>query len=346
MTLSPTRLAGRFSRTRIASIASAAAILLGPAALAQNTPAAKPAKRSIYPQADDARARLDAALAEAKATNTRVLVQWGDDWCGWCLKLHDLCGQDRAIARELLYEYEVVLVPVGRFDRNLDLANSLGADFKSSGVPFLTVLDADGNSLAQQETGSLEDGPNHDPAKVLAFLKSHEAAPRSAISVRDAALEQAKQSDRVVMLDFSAPWCGWCRRLAAWSKQPEVHAILTRHFVEATIDIDRDAGGKELMGKYRRDDSGGIPWFAFVAVNGSVLATADGPEGNVGFPSSDDEIAHFRAALTKAAPAISASELDTLTASLVADRTAREEAAKAARAAREKQATESPSSSR
>jgi len=42
---------------------------------------------------------------------------------------------DAKVARKLMYEYEVVLVDVGRFDRNLELADSYKADLKKNGIP-------------------------------------------------------------------------------------------------------------------------------------------------------------------------------------------------------------------
>lgn len=293
-----------------------------------------PEKVALYPQADDAQARIDAALARAKADNTRVMIQWGDDWCGWCVKLHDLCGKDRAISRKLLYDYEVVLVPVGQFDRNLDIAASYEADFKSNGVPFLTVLDADGTVITNQETGSLEKDGAHDPAKVMTFLTAHQATPRDAATSLKQALESSKTSGRPVMLHFGAPWCGWCHRLEAWMTEPPVKAILARHLVDCKIDTDRDTGGKAIFEAYTKGESTGIPWFVFLAGDGRTLATSDGPDGNVGFPSTDGEIGAFTTALKKADPTFTDAEIETLSKSLVANRTAREAKAKAARDAR------------
>ena len=293
-----------------------------------------PEKVALYPQADDARARIDAALARAKADNTRVMIQWGDDWCGWGVKLHELCGKDRAISRKLLYDYEVVLVPVGQFDRNLDIAASYEADFKSNGVPFLTVLDADGTVITNQETGSLEKDGAHDPAKVMTFLTAHQATPRDAATSLKQALESSKASGRPVMLHFGAPWCGWCHRLEAWMTEPLVKAILARHVVDCKIDTDRDTGGKAIFEAYTKGESTGIPWFVFLAGDGRTLATSDGPDGNVGFPSTDGEIGAFTTALKKADPTFTNAEIDTLSESLVANRKAREAKAKAARDAR------------
>jgi thiol:disulfide interchange protein len=293
-----------------------------------------PEKVALYPQADDARQRIDAALARAKADNTRVMIQWGDDWCGWCVKLHDLCGRDRDLSRKLLYDYEVVLVPVGRFDRNLDIAAAYQADFKSNGVPFLTVIDADGTVITNQETGSLEKDGAHDPAKVMAFLTAHQAPPRDAATSLKKALESSNASGRPVMLHFGAPWCGWCHRLEAWMTEPPVKAILDRHLVDCKIDTDRDTGGQAIFEAYTKGQSTGIPWFVFLADDGRTLATSDGPDGNVGFPSTDGEIGAFTAALKQADPTFTDAELRTLADSLIANRKAREAKAKAARDAR------------
>ncbi|RMH04733.1 MAG: hypothetical protein D6702_02460 [Planctomycetota bacterium] len=54
---------------------------------------------------------------------------------------------------------------------------------------------------------------------------------------------------------------------------------------------------KALERSFRGDRGGGIPWYAIVTAGGRVLATADGPRGNVGCPVTAEEIAHFMATL-------------------------------------------------
>lgn len=191
-----------------------AALATTPFALAQE-PAPKPQQQEpkpapVYDEAADARADLTAALARAKQENRRVLIQWGANWCGWCVALHGTMKKDPAIARKLMYEYDVVRVDVGRFDKHMDLAKELGADFKSTGIPFLTVLDADGKPLAQQETGALELADKsktaHDTAKVLDFLTAHQAKYLEASAVRSAAFERATREGKRVLEHFGAPW--------------------------------------------------------------------------------------------------------------------------------------------
>jgi thiol:disulfide interchange protein len=168
----------------------------------EQTPPAKP----VYDEQADAARDVAAALARAQAKNRRVLIQWGANWCGWCTKLNGLFTVDMQVKRKLLYEYDVVHVDVGRFDKNLALAASFGADVKASGLPFLTVLDGAGQPLANQETGSLEDGDHHSPAKVLEFLTKHQAPYWDALELYAKALERAKQGDKRLFVLYGAPW--------------------------------------------------------------------------------------------------------------------------------------------
>lgn len=304
--------------------ATLAALLLlaAPLQAQEAAPAVAPApvaRPALYDEAADGRAQIDAALARAARENRRVLVQWGGNWCGWCIRLHDLCSSDKELRRKLQYEYEVVHVDIGRWDKHMDLAASYGADLKGNGVPFLTVLAADGSVLANQETGSLEaagEVPGHDPAKVLAFLARHQAPYREAAELRAEALAAAARDGRQVFLHFGAPWCGWCGKLEAWMQRPEVAALLARQFVDCKVDVDRTLGGQDLLAELSGGNSGGIPWFAFLDGEGRVLATSSGPEGNTGFPVAPAEIAHFRSMLEQAAPRLQAQDVDALVRSL------------------------------
>lgn len=285
------------------------------AAPAAKQDAAKPAtpKQPVYDESANASEQIADALRAAKRDNKRVLVQYGANWCGWCVKLAGLYKSDRDIAHELLYEYELVKIDVGRFDKNLDVVAKYGPGekLKTSGIPFLTVLDADGKVLANQESGALEQGNGHDPKKVLAFLKQWQADPLDAREVLKAALTTARESDKRVFLHFGAPWCVWCRRLEAFIGRDEIAKLLAVDYVDVKIDEDRMTGGKDVE-KEVREDGGGIPWYAILDADGKVLATADGPQGNVGFPVADDEIAYFISTIDKTHRKLSGEQIQTL----------------------------------
>jgi len=295
------------------------------AASPQATPppqaAPKPAEPAIYDEKADASADIAAAVARAAKENRRVLIQWGANWCGWCRQLHKLFKEDKTIARSLLYEYDVVLVDIGRFDKNLNVADRYKAftdGFKTAGVPFLTILDGAGNVVLNQETSSLEAGQGHDPQKVLDFLNKNQAAYLQAGAILDAGLAEAEASGRRVFLHFGAPWCGWCKKLEAWMVQDAVAALLKKDFVDIKIDQDRTIGGLELKNKYPNAEKSGIPWFAALDPDGKLIASSTDSGANTGFPDDDVEIAAFGEFLKKSAKTLTAVEIQKLLESLKA----------------------------
>ena len=298
-----------------------AALLLGAPALAQEQPAdqhAPAAKPATYDESADAREQIAEALKKAKKENRRVLLQWGANWCGWCHALHNTMKNDPKVARKLLYEYDVVLVDVGDDGKkNRDLAKEYGATLAS--FPYLTILDADGEVVLNSQTEPFEvsgGAMGHDPAKLVEFLTEHQAPYRSAESVLNEGLAEAKARDKRVFLHFGAPWCGWCHKLEDWMARKDVSKVLDKDFVDVKIDVDRTIGGKELLARYRTPDRGGIPWFVILDTDGKPLIDSTGPDGNVGFPVQPQEIAYFRTMLEKGARKMSDKEIETLTTSL------------------------------
>lgn len=319
-------------RLHSALLVVAAGLIAAPALAQTDASAAQPAakerpeRKAIYDEKAGARAQIAGALAKARLENRRVLVQWGANWCGWCHLLHDKFEKDSKVRRKLMYEYDVVLVDIGRFDKHMDLAAQYGADLKGNGVPFLTVLDADGKVLANQETSSLEaptpEGkPGHDGEKVLAFLTSHQAPYLHAETVLEKGLAAAKAGDKSVFLHFGAPWCGWCHRLEAWMAREDIAPVLERDFVDVKIDLDRMEGSKSVLARYNTKGATGIPWFALLSPSGEAIVTSDGPKGNVGCPYEDHEIAWFLEMLRKAARTLTAAEIERLGATLAEART-------------------------
>lgn len=262
---------------------------------------AKPAPRpNIYDEQADATRQIADAVARAKRDHERVLVQWGANGCGWCHKLHEVCSTNTELKTVLRDEYEVVLVDVGRFDKNVELAEKLGAQLKGNGVPYLTILDEDGKTVVNQDTGSLEAGPDHDVAKVLKFLNDHVAPRVDAEAELANALAMAKSEGKLTFVHFGAPWCGWCTKLDAWLAKPEVAKALATRLVDVKIDTQRMTHGADVMKRIRGVAEGGIPWFALLDAEGKVVATSEVDGKNLGFPSTDAEIEGFGNFLDKA----------------------------------------------
>lgn len=301
------------------------------------TPAAPPqdvvkpaAKPKVYDEQADAAQVVAAAVARAKRDNQRVLVQWGANWCGWCVWLSNLMKADAKLAEKLRAEYVVVHVDVGRFDKHLELAKSLGAQFKS--IPYLSILGGDGKAVVHSNTEPFElkdgkDGAHHDVGKLLEFLTAHQAKLLVAADVRAAGFARAKAENKRVFLHIGAPWCGFCHRLEAWMAQPDVAPLLAKDFVDVKIDQDRMTDGKAVAAAELARagvSADGIPWFVFYDAEGKLLAHSTGPKGNCGFPITPDEIAHFGTMLRAAKVNLTDADVDTLLASLNALRAADE----------------------
>lgn len=129
---------------------------------------AKTARPALYDEKADGAKQIADALSVANKEHKRVLLQFGANWCGWCHKLHQLFASDARIAAKLKEAYVVVLIDVHK-GHNADIDEKYGKPTKH-GLPVIVVLDTDGKLLVTQDTGKLEEGDHHDPAKVLAFL--------------------------------------------------------------------------------------------------------------------------------------------------------------------------------
>lgn len=185
---------------------------VAPAAGNQSDTKPKDAKPAVYDEQADPQQQIDTAVRTARHRNQRVLLSLGGNWCGWCIKLHKLFDENQEIAKLLDEEFVVGWID----SANLDKVAAFGADARKEigkhGVPFLVVLDADGKVLALQDTGSLEEGPVHDPAKVKAFLKTW-VAPLMDAETLLADAESHKETNRRVLVQIGSSGCGWCHRL-------------------------------------------------------------------------------------------------------------------------------------
>lgn len=293
--------------------------------------AKKAARPPVYDEKADGKQQLAAALVKAKKDHKRVLVQFGANWCGWCIKLHDTLVRDRALMRQVSEEFQYVSIDVGHFDKHLDIATGFGVKLES--IPTLTVLDEDGKVLVNTKTEPFEENGAHSVAKLKEFLDKWQVPQKDAEQLLTAALARAKQEDKLVFLHFGAPWCGWCHLLEDFLARPEIAAIVGLDFVDLMLDEDRMQHTKEIEARYPK--TGGIPWIAFLDPAGKAVATSTMPDGkNTGYPSAPAEIAHFVKMLEATKKRITTEQIQFLEKALIADREQREAKQKEAAAKR------------
>jgi hypothetical protein len=129
----------------------------------------------IYPPDLDAHAEIAGALERAAATNRRVILVFGGNWCFDCHVL-DQAFHSPEIEPTLDRGFIVVHVDVGHFDKNLDVADKYAVPI-TKGVPALAVLDSTGKLIASQQGGEFEDARSMAPEDILAFLNKWRPPP-------------------------------------------------------------------------------------------------------------------------------------------------------------------------
>jgi thiol:disulfide interchange protein len=147
------------------------------------------------------------------------------------------------------------------------------------------------------------------------------APPAPAQSVVVKALSTAAAGHKVVLIEFGASWCSWCRRFQAFVHAPAVAPIVAANYVVVNLVVqergDKKAlenpGGQDAMDTWGGARAG-LPFYVFLDAAGRKIADSNAmPDGtNVGFPGNEREIGIFLGLIDRTAPRLSASDRATL----------------------------------
>ena len=121
-----------------------------------------------YDESANAPAQIQTSLQEAKVTNKPVLVVFGANWCGDC-KVLDMSFKTGPSAPLIQQHFKMVKVNVGKFDRNLDIAEAYGVPLKK-GIPAVAILSIDGKVIYATKTGELADARNMGDTAIYDFF--------------------------------------------------------------------------------------------------------------------------------------------------------------------------------
>lgn len=124
-----------------------------------------------YDETANADAQLARALAKAKASHRRVLIDLGGNWCGDCRILSatmELPEMKAFIDRHFV----VVVVDIGRMDKNLQIPARYGVTDQIEGVPALLVVDpVSGKQLVgRAQIADLADARHMQPQALADWL--------------------------------------------------------------------------------------------------------------------------------------------------------------------------------
>ena len=117
-----------------------------------------------------AMAEVDAAFARAKARNTRVLVDFGGNWCGWC-RILDAVFALPEVKPFVDRHFEVVHVFASSNGRSTNRNPAILMRFGLQDIeayPWIVVADADGNVL--HSSYEITDDDHQTPQAMVDWL--------------------------------------------------------------------------------------------------------------------------------------------------------------------------------
>jgi len=156
------------------ALAIAAPVLAAPAphlSIASFDQLAKPLPLPYDEQAN-ARTVVAAAKARARAHHKLLLIDLGGNWCLDCRLLAGMMDLPQ-LRKFLAAKYEIAVVDVGRFDKNLDIPGHYGIKDRLEGVPAVLIVDPRTDRLLNAgHIAALADARSMSPQALADWLAS------------------------------------------------------------------------------------------------------------------------------------------------------------------------------
>ena len=131
--------------------------------------AAKLSSTAPYDQKADAHRDVAAAVANAGTGKRNIVLIFGANWCPDCRALSAQMHKPE-LASVIEKNYVVVEIDLGRYDKNLDLAEQYHVPIRH-GIPALAVLDPRGNLLYAMDQGQFADARSMSFESIKAFFE-------------------------------------------------------------------------------------------------------------------------------------------------------------------------------
>lgn len=170
------------------------------------------------------------------------------------------------------------------------------------------VLDSDGEKI---DMVRLDTATESAGKTASSFLALHQVDPMDANEKMESAFAEAKRTNRNVWAVVGHNRCSPCIRLARWMDVQK--PLLEKDYVLVKIDWVRDRNAIEAANRINQGGRGGVPFFAIFNKEGAIIADANGPLGNIGFPAKSYEgIRHLEAIVKATANSLTDDEIDEL----------------------------------
>ena len=122
-----------------------------------------------YDEKADADKVVAAAFERAKKSRKLVMLDLGGNWCPDCLALANVM-QLPPMKKFLAAHYEIALVDVGRFDKNLQIPARFGFTKRLEGVPTILVATPEGKLVNGGQVFALSNAGEMTPQSLAAYL--------------------------------------------------------------------------------------------------------------------------------------------------------------------------------
>ncbi len=127
--------------------------------------------KKLYDPALDGMKQISESVAVAKSSGKHILIQYGGNWCSWCIKFNTFSKADPEISKLISDNYIPLKLNYSpenyNFEANVYLENP--ARF---GFPVFIILDGQGKVLHIQDSALLEEGEGYSQKKVAGFLQN------------------------------------------------------------------------------------------------------------------------------------------------------------------------------
>ncbi|WP_413514087.1 thioredoxin family protein [Myroides odoratus] len=119
-----------------------------------------------YNEEEDAQAKLNELVAQAKKQGKYVFVQAGGNWCIWCLRFNDFVQQTPELKQIVDKNFVYYHLNYSQKNKNKAVFNKYTPDVRGIGYPYFFVLDGDGKVTHIISSGELEEGKGYSLEKV------------------------------------------------------------------------------------------------------------------------------------------------------------------------------------
>jgi thioredoxin-related protein len=127
--------------------------------------------KKLYDPSLDGMQQIRSAVSDASKQGKHVLIQYGGNWCSWCIRFDAFCKSDTSIMKIISDNYIPVKLNYDTVNKN-DAANEYLGNPARFGFPVFIIVDGKGKVLHIQDSSLLEEGKGYSREKVIGFFRN------------------------------------------------------------------------------------------------------------------------------------------------------------------------------